>query len=72
MPAKTRFDPFHQSQLRAEIARQLQCLQRDAADARRAHLQEQPHLGVAEQVDGLHGIADEEQRAAIALLPAGR
>ena len=34
-------------------------------------LDEEPHLGVAEAVDRLHRIADREQRAAVAGLPAG-
>ena len=36
-----------------------------------ARPEKQAHLRVAEAIDGLHGIADDEERASIALLPCG-
>ena len=38
----------------------------------RAHRREAAHLGVAKSVDGLHRIADQEQRAAVAVRPVLR
>jgi hypothetical protein len=34
--------------------------------------QEQRHVGIAKPVDRLHRVADEEQRAPVVGLPAGR
>ena len=67
----TRFVQSTSSGLRAEIAPQDEDLDRHVADATAClRLEEQPHLGVAEAVDRLHRIADREQRAAVARLPA--
>src|SRR5208337_303276 len=58
--------------LRAEIAREDERFERDAAEATLLlGGDEQLHLGVAEAVDRLHRVADEEQRPAIAARPAG-
>ena len=56
----------------AEVAPQAQRRQRHARRCRRARAaQEQSDLGVAEAIDRLHRVADHEQRAAVARLPAG-
>ena len=57
---------------RAEIHGERERFERDAAEAPRAHVEEEPHLGTAEPVDRLHRVPDEEQRAAISPAPAGR
>src|SRR5207244_328172 len=57
--------PVDERRRRAEIAAQLERLQRDRRQARSAHGGESPDFGIAEAVDGLHRIADEEQRIAV-------
>lgn len=64
-------DPIHHAALRTEVVGQLQEARPDLAHAPLGHLQEQADLGLAETVDGLHRVAHQEQRAAIAVLPAG-
>ncbi len=56
---------------RAEIDRERQRLEVAGRRCRLPHVQEQPDLGLAEAVDRLHRVADQEQRAAVAGLPAG-
>ena len=68
---KAGVDPVHHRRTGAVVARQTQRRQRQAADALCLGAQEQPHLSLAEAVDRLHRIADAEQRAAVAWLPAG-
>ena len=45
-------------------------LERHAADAFLGRLQEERHVRLAERIDGLHRVADAEQRPAVAALPA--
>jgi hypothetical protein len=51
--------------VRAVVAVEAQRFQRDAADAAFARLQEEADVGLAEAVDGLHRVADDEQRAPV-------
>jgi len=44
----------------------------DVADAALADAQEEAHIGLAEAVDRLHRVADDEQRAAVIGHPAAR
>src|SRR6478672_4895969 len=67
-----RVDPRHDRGRRAKIARERQWLERNVADAAPLRCKEQRQVRVAETVDRLHRIADEEQRAAVAALPTGR
>src|SRR6202020_1121880 len=60
--------PLDERRLRTEVARELERLQPHGADAVRARREEQADLRIAEAVDGLHRIADDEQRAGVALL----
>ncbi|OIQ81377.1 hypothetical protein GALL_368610 [mine drainage metagenome] len=52
------------------VAAQPQSAQADVVDAPLRHAQEQADLGLAEAVDGLHRVADAEQRAPVARHPA--
>ncbi len=63
-------DPLHDRLRRAEIHAQRQRLECDVAEPAVAHVEEQADIRVAEAVDRLHGIADQEQRAAVTALPA--
>ena len=64
-------DPVHDRTARAEIAPQAQRDQRHATDALLGCLQEQRDVGLAERIDGLHRVADAEERPAVTALPAG-
>ncbi len=64
--------PVHDRCRRAKIHRELQRLEHQLAEAVVADVEEQSDLRVAEAVDRLHRVADEEQRAPVAGLPAGR
>src|SRR5947209_815120 len=64
-------EPLHEAFLRAAVGAEL-----DRPDLHRPEpgglgLQEERHFGFAEAVDRLHRVTDEEQRAAVTLLPAG-
>src|SRR6267142_5150353 len=63
--------PVDEAGLRAEVGREREALERDAAEALVPRLEEERDLRLAEAVDGLHRVADEEERAAVAFLPAG-
>ncbi|VGO06922.1 hypothetical protein AMB3_3154 [plant metagenome] len=65
-------DPSHHARLRTEVVGQGQEGGTQGAQALVAHMQEQAHFRLAEAVDRLHGVAHQEERAAIAVLPAGR
>src|ERR1700722_16372574 len=65
-----RVPPGDECRTGAEIAPQLQRPKSDVADSMIARLQEQADFGFSKPVDRLHRIADHEQRAAIATLPA--
>ncbi len=66
-------DPFDHRPLRPEVAGEIHDAHRDVADASAClRIEEQAHFRVAEAVDRLHRIADGEQRAAVAVGPAGR
>ena len=54
-----------------KLRRRRSAVSRTLADAALRASQEQAHLRVPEAVDGLHRVADHEQRAPVALLPAG-
>ena len=64
--------PFDHAVLRTKIDRQLQIFQHNCANATVHRLLEQFHLSLAETIDGLHRIADQEQRSAIGGTPAAR
>ncbi len=51
--------------------RERERLERNVTDAAPLRFEEQRQVGVAEAVDRLHRIADEEQRSAVAALPSG-
>jgi hypothetical protein len=60
------------SGMRAEIAREDEAFNGHTRDlALRLGLDENPHFGFTEPIDRLHRITDGEQRASVALLPAG-
>ncbi len=63
--------PVHDRRAGAEVAGQPQRRQRDPADTLALGLQEQRDVGLPERIDRLHRVADAEQRAPVALLPAG-
>src|SRR5207302_5816637 len=63
--------PVDEAGLRAEVGGEREALELDTAEARVPGLQEQRDLRLAEAVDRLHRVADEEERAAVARLPAG-
>ena len=62
--------PLDYSSHGTEIGGEIQAFGLHQADARFADLQEQSDFGLAEAIDGLHRIADEEERAAVGRLPA--
>src|SRR5262249_28582050 len=64
--------PHDQRRGRAEVARQLHGLEAYVANAVVARSQEQAYFRLSELINRLHGIADDEERASIALLPACR
>ena len=64
-------DPVHHFGVRAVVAVEAQGFELDRADANVTRLQEKADVGLAEAIDGLHRIADNEQGAPVALLPAG-
>ena len=61
--------PSHDGREGTEIHRQREGVQPDGADPVRPGLQEESHLRLAEAVDRLHRIADQEQRPAVSGLP---
>ncbi|CAM3664292.1 hypothetical protein ACMA110817_23570 [Achromobacter marplatensis] len=63
--------PIDDTRLRTEVVGQVQEIGLQLAHADIRHFQEQAHFGLAETVDGLHGVAHQEQAASIARLPAG-
>src|SRR5207237_3999750 len=63
--------PIDQARLRAEVRSEREALELDGAEAFLPRLKEERDLRLAEPVDRLHRVADEEERAAVALLPAG-
>ena len=69
---KHRVDPRDDRRLRAEVAGKIETLDGNACNARlRLRVKEDADLGLAKPVDRLHRIADGEERAAVARLPAG-
>jgi hypothetical protein len=62
-------EPVDEAGLRTEVGRQRQAFERDAADALLPGLEEERDLRLAEAVDGLHRVADQEEGAAIVPLP---
>src|SRR5882672_808795 len=64
-------EPLHEAFLRAAVGAELDRLERHRTDARMLCLEEERDFRFAEAVDGLHRVADQEQRAAISLLPTG-
>ena len=67
-----RIDPIDDARIRAVVAEQAQVAEADVADAALADAQEEPDVGLAEAVDRLHRVADDEQRAAVVRHPAAR
>ena len=67
-----RVDPVHDVGRAAKVVREREARECDVADTTLLRAQEQRHVGVAKTVDRLHRIADEEQRATVVALPAGR
>ena len=53
---KARVHPLHHTRIGTEVAQQAQGLQPHAVEALQPRLQEQPHVGAAEAVDGLHAV----------------
>ncbi len=53
-----------------KLAERRERRERDRSDALARGFQKQRHLGLAETVDGLHRVAHDEERAAVALFPA--
>src|SRR6185437_9981370 len=70
-PSEGVVGPVDERRHRAEIAQQTQRSQSYGADAERASAQETADLRLAKLIDRLHRIANDEERAAIAGLPAG-
>ena len=64
--------PVDQGRRRAEIAPQFERLERQSGEPGGAHRREAADLRVAKAVDGLHRIADQEQRAPVAGRPVLR
>ncbi len=64
-------EPLHEAFLRAAVGAELDRLELHRPEPGVLGLQEERHFGFAEAVDRLHRVADEEQRAAVTLLPAG-
>src|SRR5882762_10514338 len=64
-------EPLHEAFLRAAVGAELDRLELHRPEPGVLGLQEERHFGFAEAVDRLHRVADEEQRAAVALLPSG-
>src|SRR5207302_8142661 len=69
---KSVIDRLDERRHRAEVSGQLQRLQPDRADSTIARPQKQSYLRFPELINRLHGVADDEQRAAITLLPTCR
>ena len=67
---KYRVVPLHDFRRTPEISVQGQRFKLHAADTGGAGAEKHADLGFAKTVDGLHRVADQEQRAAIARLPA--
>src|SRR6185437_7156136 len=70
-PAEDLVAPLDERRHGPEIAQQPKRRQPYAADAEIARAQETTYLRLAKLIDRLHRIADDEERAAIARLPAG-
>src|SRR5206468_3100128 len=64
-------EPLHEAFLRAAVGAELDRLELHRPEPGMLGLQEERHFCFAEAVDRLHRVADEEQRAAVTLLPAG-
>src|SRR5581483_6722037 len=62
--------PLHDAALRAEGGGEAQRLELDRAEAAAPRAQEETDFRLAEAVDRLHRVADEEERAPVARLPA--
>ena len=69
---ETGVDPIDDFRPRTEIHRQAQRFQFQVADPALPGPQVKPHLGLTEKVDRLHRVADQEQRASVAVFPASR
>src|SRR5262249_53767583 len=63
-------DPLDDCRRGAEVAFEHERLEPNVTDAALLRLEEQRQVRIAEAVDRLHRIADQEQRAAVAALPA--
>ncbi len=68
-PRESRVDPIDNPRMGAEVGREREGLETNAADSVMPCAQEETDFGLAEAVDRLHGIADQEERAAILRLP---
>ena len=64
--------PIDNSALRAEIDLQRQWFERNRANAGIRRVEKQAHFRLAKSIDGLHRVADREQRSPVALGPATR
>src|SRR6266702_1149152 len=64
-------EPLHEAFLRAAVGAELDRLELHRPEPGVLGLQEERHFGFAKAVDRQHRVADEEQRAAVTLLPAG-
>src|SRR5439155_27145020 len=62
--------PVDEAGLRSEIRGEREALELHGAEALFPRLEEERDLRLAEAVDRLHRVADEEERAAVAFLPA--
>ena len=67
---KGRVNPIDDRRIGAVVAIEAQVFEGNAADAILPHAQEESDIGLAETVDGLHRITDNEQRTAVIRLPA--
>jgi hypothetical protein len=63
-------EPVDEAALRAEVSAEGEPFELDRAEAALPGIQKQRDLGLAEAVDRLHRVADEEERAAVLRLPA--
>src|ERR1700682_427273 len=68
-PRESRVDPFDNPRMGAEVGREREGLEAHAADSVMPYAQEEADFGLAEAVDRLHGVSDQEERAPILRLP---
>ncbi len=70
-PSEGLVHPLHDAVLRAEVACELQGLQANRSDTSFPGAQEETHLRLAESVDRLHRVTDDEERPPIPRRPVG-